>query len=180
VPWYEQTRWTEALVCDLCGGVAGGWRIIVSLNGDFAPPYGATFDLPPSGLEGGLCPALSAMTDLYRCNLGDGPVPPSPAVPGVQRHSRRGHDGLAGTHISDSSQGRGLLLVCPGQNVSLLLLRGATPRHLPLGRGCSPADPAPHGRPHSQLPIPTHPLAYTHTWHTSASNRELCGGVRCR
>ena len=60
-------RWA----CDLRGG-GGGGQMLVSLNGDFAPPYGAAFDLPAAGLEGGLCPALTARTGLYRCNLGAG------------------------------------------------------------------------------------------------------------
>ncbi len=65
------------LACDLRAG-----RMLVLLNGDFAPPYGAAFDLPAAGLEGGLCPALSAMSGLFRCNLGGGRpfrhAPPSP------------------------------------------------------------------------------------------------------
>ncbi len=64
------------LACDLRGGgAAGGGRMLVSLNGDFSPPYGAAFDLPPAGLEGGLCPALTALSGLYRCNLGCGGRP---------------------------------------------------------------------------------------------------------
>ena len=76
------------LACDLraggvgVGGGGGGGRMLVSLNGDFGPPYGAAFDLPAAGLEGGLCPALTAMTGLFRCNLGGGRpfrhAPPSP------------------------------------------------------------------------------------------------------
>ncbi len=68
------------LACDLRAG-----RILVSLNGDFAPPYGAAFDLPAAGLEGGLHPALTAASGLFRCNLGGGSAdrpfryaPPSP------------------------------------------------------------------------------------------------------
>ncbi len=87
-------RWREGDVlgfaCDLRGGPGGG-RMLVSLNGDFAQPYGTAFDLPAAGLEGGLCPALSARTGLYRCNLGGWTfrhAPPSPAyramaAPGV-------------------------------------------------------------------------------------------------
>ena len=83
-PWREGD--VVGLACDLRGGgAAGGGRMLVSLNGDFAPPYGAAFDLPAEGLEGGLCPALSAMTGLFRCNLDGGPAgrpfrhaPPSP------------------------------------------------------------------------------------------------------
>jgi hypothetical protein len=59
------------LACDLRAGDGGG-RILVSLNGDFSPPYGAAFDLPAAGLEGGLCPALTATSGLFRCNLGGG------------------------------------------------------------------------------------------------------------
>ncbi len=64
------------LACDLRDG---GRRMLVSLNGDYSPPYGAAFDLPLEGLEGGLCPTLSARTG---CNLGAGRLfrhaPPSP------------------------------------------------------------------------------------------------------
>ena len=78
-------RWREGdvvgLACDLRAGVGGG-RMLVSLNGDFAPPYGAAFDLPAAGLERGLCPALTARSGLFRCNLGGGRpfrhAPPSP------------------------------------------------------------------------------------------------------
>ncbi len=42
--------------------------MLASLNGDFAPPYGAAFDLP-AGLPG-LCPALSAGSGLFQCRLG--------------------------------------------------------------------------------------------------------------
>ena len=78
-------RWREGdvvgLACDLRAGVGGG-RMLVSLNGDFAPPYGAAFDLPAAGLERGLCPALTAGSGLFRCNLGGGRpfrhAPPSP------------------------------------------------------------------------------------------------------
>jgi hypothetical protein len=77
-------HWREGdvvgLACDLRAG-----RMLVSLNGDFAPPFGAAFELPAAGLEGGLCPALSAKFGLCRCNLGYGPAgrpfrhaPPSP------------------------------------------------------------------------------------------------------
>ena len=71
------------LACDLRGDGAGGCgRMLVSLNGDFGPPYGVAFDLPTAGLDGGLCPALSARTGLFRCNLGGGRpfrhAPPSP------------------------------------------------------------------------------------------------------
>ena len=77
-------RWLEGdvvgLACDLRAG-----RMLVSLNGDFAPPFGAAFELPAAGLEGGLCPALTAKFGLFRCNLGYGPAgrpfrhaPPSP------------------------------------------------------------------------------------------------------
>ncbi len=74
------------LACDLlgaAGGAGGCGRMLVSLNGDFSPPHGAAFDLPPAGLEGGLCPALTAMAGLFRCNLGGGGrpfrhAPPSP------------------------------------------------------------------------------------------------------
>ncbi len=68
------------LACDLRAR-----RMLVSLNGDFSPPYGATFDLPAAGLEGGMCPALSARSGLYRCNMGGWPAglpfrhpPPTP------------------------------------------------------------------------------------------------------
>ncbi len=64
------------LACDLRGGcAAGGGQMLASLNGDFSPPYGAAFDLPPAGLEGGLLPALTAQSGLYRCNLGGGGRP---------------------------------------------------------------------------------------------------------
>jgi hypothetical protein len=72
------------LACDLRGaGAGGGGRMLASLNGDFASPHGAAFDLPPAGLEGGLCPALTAGDGLFRCNLGGGGrpfrhAPPSP------------------------------------------------------------------------------------------------------
>jgi hypothetical protein len=68
-------RWQDGdvvgLACDLR---PGGEQILVSLNGVFAPPYGSAFSLPASGLEGGLCPALSAVTGLFRCNLGGCPT----------------------------------------------------------------------------------------------------------
>jgi hypothetical protein len=69
------------LACDLR---TGGGRIMVSLNGDFAPPYGAAFDLsvPAADLEGGLCPVLSAVSGVFYCNFGVGApfryAPPSP------------------------------------------------------------------------------------------------------
>ena len=69
------------LACDLRGdGSCGGGRMLVSLNGDFGLPYGAAFDLPATGLEGGLRPALTAESGLFRCNLGGRPfrhAPPS-------------------------------------------------------------------------------------------------------
>jgi hypothetical protein len=78
-------RWREGdvvgLACDLRADWSGG-RMLVSLNGDFAPPYGAAFDLPAAGLEGGLCPALTASSGLFCCNLGGlrpfRHAPPSP------------------------------------------------------------------------------------------------------
>jgi hypothetical protein len=74
------------LACDLRGTEEGGaGQMLVSLNGDFSPPHGAAFNLPPAGLEGGLCPALTAGSGLFRCNLDGGPAgrpfrhaPPSP------------------------------------------------------------------------------------------------------
>jgi hypothetical protein len=70
------------LACDLRAG-----RMLVSLNGDFAPPHGAAFALPAAGLERGLCPALSASSGLFRCNLGGGGTfrhsPPSPEYRGM-------------------------------------------------------------------------------------------------
>ena len=71
VPFGGQWRAGDVvgLACDL---QAGSRRMLVSLNGDFNPPYGAVFDLPAAGLEGGLCPALTADSGLYRCNLGGG------------------------------------------------------------------------------------------------------------
>jgi hypothetical protein len=79
-------RWREGdvvgLACDLRADGGCGGRMLVSLNGDFAPPYGAAFDLPATGLEDGLCPALTGSTGLFRCNLGAGQPfrhpPPSP------------------------------------------------------------------------------------------------------
>ena len=76
-------RWRDGDVVGLaCYLRGGGGRMLVSLNGDFAPPYGAAFDLPAAGLEEGLCPALTAMTGLFRCTLGAGRpfrhAPPSP------------------------------------------------------------------------------------------------------
>jgi hypothetical protein len=49
-------------------GVGGGGRILVSVNGDFAPPNGVAFVLPP-GLAG-LHPAFYCLTGAVRCNLG--------------------------------------------------------------------------------------------------------------
>ncbi len=79
--WHEGPKgrfgglWQEGdvvgLACDLR---ADRMRMLVSLNGDFAPPYGAAFDLPAAGLRGGLCPALSARAGLFRCNLGGEPT----------------------------------------------------------------------------------------------------------
>ncbi len=63
-------QWQEGdvvgLACDLRTG-----RMLVSLNGNFAPPYGKAFDLPMTKLKawGGLCPALTAASGLFRCNL---------------------------------------------------------------------------------------------------------------
>ncbi len=61
------SRWRAGdvvgLACDLREG-----RMLASLNGDFAPPYGTAFDLP-AGLPG-LCPALSAGLGLFQCRLG--------------------------------------------------------------------------------------------------------------
>jgi hypothetical protein len=62
-PWREGD--VVGLACDLRAR-----RMLVSLNGDFGPPYGAAFDLPAAGLEGGLCPALTAQSGLFRCSLG--------------------------------------------------------------------------------------------------------------
>ncbi len=76
--WHEGPKgpfggqWLEGdvvgLACDLRGG--GGGRMLVSLNGSFAPPYGVAFDLPAAGIEGGLYPALTALSGLFRCNFG--------------------------------------------------------------------------------------------------------------
>jgi hypothetical protein len=63
------------LACDLRGGVGRRCRMLVSLNGDFSPPYGAAFELPAAELQGGLCPALTAKIGLFRCNLGGGGRP---------------------------------------------------------------------------------------------------------
>ncbi len=79
-------RWREGdvvgLACDLRAGNGRCAQMLVSLNGDFAPPYGAAFDLPAARLKGGLCPALSAKIGLVRCNLGASRpfrhAPPSP------------------------------------------------------------------------------------------------------
>ena len=64
--------------------------MLASLNGDFSPPYGAAFDLPPAGLEGGLCPALTARSGLYRCNLGGGGRPFRHAPARTNPRTRRG------------------------------------------------------------------------------------------
>ena len=65
------------LACELppvtCSGGSGG-RILVSVNGDFSPPNGAAFDLPP-GLTG-LLPAFSCFCGAVRCNLGGDPARP--------------------------------------------------------------------------------------------------------
>ncbi len=65
------------------GRPAGCW----SLNGDFGPPHGAAFDLPTAGLKGGLCPALTAASGLFRCNQGGARplrhAPPSPEYRGL-------------------------------------------------------------------------------------------------
>jgi hypothetical protein len=45
----------------------------VSVNGSFAPPHGAAFDLPEGAA--GLCPALSAGFGAFRCNFGSGATP---------------------------------------------------------------------------------------------------------
>jgi hypothetical protein len=64
-------RWREGdvvgLACDL--RAEGSCRMLVSLNGDFSPPYGVAFDLPAVGLESGLCPAFTAWKGVFRCNL---------------------------------------------------------------------------------------------------------------
>jgi hypothetical protein len=65
--------WREGDVVGLaCDMRAGSGRILVSVNGDFAAPYGTAFDLPAIGLDKGLCPAVSARSGLLRCNLGGG------------------------------------------------------------------------------------------------------------
>jgi hypothetical protein len=73
------------LACDLRAN--GGGRMLASLNGDFGLPHGAAFDLPTAGLERGLCPALTAQSGLFRCNLGGGRpfrhAPPSPEYRGM-------------------------------------------------------------------------------------------------
>jgi hypothetical protein len=87
-------RWLEGdvvgLACDLRGG-GGPGRMLVSLNGDFAPPYGVAFDLPAAGIEGGLYPALTALSGLFRCNFGAGRpfrhAPPSPEYQAVSATS---------------------------------------------------------------------------------------------
>ena len=70
-------RWRDGdvvgLACDLRAG-SGGGRILVSLNGNFAPPYGAAFELPAAGLQGGLMPALTAESGLFRLILAGGPA----------------------------------------------------------------------------------------------------------
>ena len=66
------------LACELppvtFSGGGGGGRILVSVNGDFSPPNGAAFDLPP-GLTG-LLPAFSCFCGAVRCNLGGDPARP--------------------------------------------------------------------------------------------------------
>jgi hypothetical protein len=70
------------LACDVAGGnsVAAGGRILVSVNGDWATPFGPAFDLRPG--VAGLHPALSASFGRFRVNLGDTSpfkfAPPSP------------------------------------------------------------------------------------------------------
>jgi hypothetical protein len=53
---------------------AGGGRVLVSVNGDFSAPNGATFDLP-RGLTG-LYPALSGTFGVVCYNLGGDPARP--------------------------------------------------------------------------------------------------------
>jgi hypothetical protein len=79
------TQWRAGdvigLACDLSG--AAGGEMLVSVNGDFSPPNGAAFSLPP-GLPG-LRPVLTAFSGRYRCNLA-GPfryAPPSPGYAGL-------------------------------------------------------------------------------------------------
>jgi hypothetical protein len=79
------TQWRAGdvigLACDLSG--AAGGAVLVSVNGDFAPPNGAAFPLPP-GLPG-LRPVLTAGSGRFRCNLA-GPfryAPPSPGYAGL-------------------------------------------------------------------------------------------------
>jgi hypothetical protein len=78
--WHAQSRrdfggtWRAGdvigLACDLraAGGGGGGGRLWVSVNGSFAPPYGAAFDLPAAVLR--LYPALSARAGRVRYNFG--------------------------------------------------------------------------------------------------------------
>ena len=57
------------LACDLRGqGRGGGGQIWVSVNGSFAAPFGAAFDLPAGVLS--LFPALSARGGRVRYNFG--------------------------------------------------------------------------------------------------------------
>ena len=61
------------------GGPGRGGSLLVSVNGSFAPPHGAAFDLP-AGLAG-LCPVLSAGSGAFRCNFGSGATPFRHAAP---------------------------------------------------------------------------------------------------
>ena len=73
------------LACDLQPAGGGGGRLLVSVNGDFAPPNGAAFDLPP-GLAG-LHAALTCGAGAVSCNLGGDPARPlrhSPPAPGFR------------------------------------------------------------------------------------------------
>ena len=62
------------LACELPSAAGGRGRILVSVNGNFSPPNGAAFDLPP-GLDG-LHPAFSCHLGAVRCNLGGDPARP--------------------------------------------------------------------------------------------------------
>ncbi len=44
-------------------------RMLVMLNSDFDEPYGAAFDLPAAGLEGGQCAVLTATAGVLFCNF---------------------------------------------------------------------------------------------------------------
>ena len=77
-------RWLKGdvigLACELPPAAAGGGgRVLASVNGDFSPPNGVAFDLPP-GLAG-LHPALSCVTGVVRCNLGGDPARPHRHAP---------------------------------------------------------------------------------------------------